>query len=1058
MDKDRDYDPNAPDEEGDEAFAEGAIEDDDVPVQEYESADEDDEEDRHRAEVARKERERLKKIENSRKAKMDMMHAAANKEAAAGGAARSQHRLHFLMRQAEIFQHFAPNLGSEGKKGGKGKKSGARGHRGEHGEADEDAELLAEVEMDEDRAQHRLDVQPKCIKGGEMRPYQMQGLNWMIHLYDNGINGILADEMGLGKTLQTISLLGYLREFRGIKGPHLVVVPKSTLGNWMNEFRRWCPDIRPVKFHGTQEQRAVMKEETVVPGRFDVCVTSYEMVIKERNHFKRFHWRYIIIDEAHRIKNVNSRLSQVVRLFKTNYRMLITGTPLQNNLRELWALLNFLVPEVFTNAEKFEEWFQLGDENESEVVQQLHKLLRPFLLRRLKSDVEKGLPPKKELILKIGLTEMQKKQYAALLQKDMDAITGGAERSRLLNIVMQLRKCCNHPYLFEGAEPGPPYLTGEHLVENSGKMVLLDRLLPKLQSRGSRVLIFSQMTRVLDILEDYALYRGYKYSRIDGNTSGDDRENAIDSYNAPGSEKFIFLLSTRAGGLGINLTTADTVVLYDSDWNPQMDLQAMDRAHRIGQTREVSVYRFCTEGTIEEKVIEKAYKKLRLDAMVIQQGRLAENTKSVNKDELLSMVRYGAELIFSSKDSSSITDEDIDAILARGEQQTKELNDKMAQFTEQAMKFSLDGDLSVYEYKDPDADEGPKDLGVDLKALIAANWVEPAKRERKKMYNETEYFRQVMGAPAPKKREVVWVKRVPLNDFQFFDRERAEALYAKEEAYLKHRAFMEEREEQMRRDDLPPEVVGIELEQMVAEAPPQLTDEERAEREEIISRGFRDWTKRDFQAFVRGCERYGRNEVRDIAREVEGKSEAEVRAYHEVFWKRFKELDEWERILKAIERGEARIQRHSDIARLLRRKVEAYGDPLNELRIAYGPSKGKAYTEEEDRFILCAVNELGYGRWEEVKAEIRRSWRFRFDWFIKSRSPQELARRCDTLIRLVEKELEDEGGKKRDAGDKSTAPSGPATAAPSAAPSESGKKRAGSEDAGGDSKKVKVAA
>ena len=201
---------------------------------------------------------------------------------------------------------------------------------------------------------------------------------------------------------------------------------------------------------------------------------------------------------------------------------------------------------------------------------------------------------------------------------------------------------------FEGAEPGPPFMTGEHLVTTSGKLILLDKLLPKLQQRGSRVLIFSQMTRLLDVLEDYLMYRGYQYCRIDGNTDGQIREDSIEEYNRPGTEKFVFLLSTRAGGLGINLATADTVILYDSDWNPQMDLQAMDRAHRIGQKKEVSVFRFCTDNSVEEKVIEKAYKKLGLDALVIQQGRLQQNAKSVNKDDLANMVRYGAENIFDS--------------------------------------------------------------------------------------------------------------------------------------------------------------------------------------------------------------------------------------------------------------------------------------------------------------------------------------------------------------------------------------------------------------------------
>ncbi|KAF3589800.1 hypothetical protein F2Q69_00032310, partial [Brassica cretica] len=389
---------------------------------------------------------------------------------------------------------------------------------------------------------------------------------------------------------------------------------------------------------------------------------------------------------------------------------------------------------VFSSAETFDEWFQISGENDQqEVVQQLHKVLRPFLLRRLKSDVEKGLPPKKETILKVGMSQMQKQYYKALLQKDLEALNAGGERKRLLNIAMQLRKCCNHPYLFQGAEPGPPYTTGDHLITNAGKMVLLDKLLPKLKERDSRVLIFSQMTRLLDILEDYLMYRGYLYCRIDGNTGGDDRDASIEAYNKPGSEKFVFLLSTRAGGLGINLATADVVILYDSDWNPQVDLQAQDRAHRIGQKKEVQVFRFCTEvdilpfhSAIEEKVIERAYKKLALDALVIQQGRLAEQ-KTVNKDELLQMVRYGAEMVFSSKDST-ITDEDIDRIIAKGEEATAELDAKMKKFTEDAIQFKMDDSADFYDFDDENKDENK----LDFKKIVSDNWNDPPKRERKR--------------------------------------------------------------------------------------------------------------------------------------------------------------------------------------------------------------------------------------------------------------------------------------------------------------------------------------
>lgn len=975
-------------------------------------------------------------------------------------AARGRRRLDFLLKQAEVFQHFAPAASAAAQ----GRKKGGR--HGGYTEEQEDQELLRDEETGGEMAGHRLQVQPSIIAHGKLREYQMQGLNWLIHLYDNGINGILADEMGLGKTLQTISLLAYLREYRGITGPHMIIVPKSTLHNWLAEFRRWCPVIKAVKFHGNAEERQHQKDSMVQPGKFDVVVTSYEMIIKEKNHWKKFHWRYIIIDEAHRIKNENSILSKVVRMLRTNYRLLITGTPLQNNLHELWALLNFLLPEIFSSAEKFDEWFQIGDgggkEAEAEVVQQLHKVLRPFLLRRLKADVEKTLPPKKETILKIGMSDMQRKYYAALLQKDMEAVTGGADRSRLLNIVMQLRKCCNHPYLFQGAEPGPPYITGEHLVENSGKLVLLDKLLPKLKERGSRVLIFSQMTRMIDILEDYCMYRSYQYCRIDGNTSGDDRESQIDGFNADGSEKFIFLLSTRAGGLGINLYTADVVVLYDSDWNPQMDLQAMDRAHRIGQKKEVQVFRFATENSIEEKVIEKAYKKLRLDALVIQQGRLVENTKSVNKEDLLSMVRYGAEMVFSSE-ASKITEQDIDAIIQKGERSTAELNAKLQNFSENAMKFTMDGGLSAYEFEE-DKEPDNTDQVDQLKALMGANWVDPPKRERKRIVSYAENqaaARKGEAKPAGPKTS----KMPSLPDHQFFNNARITELYKKQEAYELHQHAISSREAAMRGQGANDELIAKELAPS-PEDPQPLSAQELAERDELLGQGYSNWNRRDFSAFVRSCSRHGREALTEIAKEVEGKTEAEVREYAAVFFSRGPtHLAEWERIIKQIEAGEQRIHRQAAIANAIAAKLERYKNPWQELKLQYGAAKGKAYTEEEDRFLICMMHRLGYGAWDELKAEIRNSWRFRFDWFFKSRTPQELQRRCDTLIRLIEKENEEDQEKvatKKPRGKrKGDSTAGPEGGEDSKAPSEAGgtapgrKRKASTDGAAGEAKKSK---
>ncbi|XP_066306324.1 probable chromatin-remodeling complex ATPase chain [Miscanthus floridulus] len=979
----------AEDEEDAGADAAAEVDDESQSTEDDESVARDkDDGDETDAVVGKREKARLKELQKMKKQKIQEILDTQNAAIDADMNNKGKGRLKYLLQQTEIFAHFAKGSQSNEKK-----PRGRGRHASKMTEEEEDEEYLKEEEDALAGAGGtRLLTRPACIKG-KMRDYQLAGLNWLIRLYENGINGILADEMGLGKTLQTISLLGYLHEFRGITGPHMVVAPKSTLGNWIKEIQRFCPIIRAVKFLGNPEERNHIRDNLLQPGKFDVCVTSFEMAIKEKSTLRRFSWRYIIIDEAHRIKNENSLLSKTMRIYNTNYRLLITGTPLQNNLHELWALLNFLLPEIFSSAETFDEWFQISGENDQqEVVQQLHKVLRPFLLRRLKSDVEKGLPPKKETILKVGMSQMQKQYYRALLQKDLEVINAGGERKRLLNIAMQLRKCCNHPYLFQGAEPGPPYTTGEHLVENAGKMVLLDKLLPKLKERDSRVLIFSQMTRLLDILEDYLMYRGYQYCRIDGNTGGEDRDASIEAFNRPGSEKFVFLLSTRAGGLGINLATADVVVLYDSDWNPQADLQAQDRAHRIGQKKEVQVFRFCTEYTIEEKVIERAYKKLALDALVIQQGRLAEQ-KTVNKDDLLQMVRFGAEMVFSSKDST-ITDEDIDRIIAKGEETTAELDAKMKKFTEDAIKFKMDDNAELYDFDD-EKDENK----VDFKKLVSDNWIEPPRRERKRNYSESDYFKQALRQGAPAKPREPRIPRMPhLHDFQFFNNQRLNELYEKEVWYLMQANQKKDTIDGEDEDQLEP-----------------LTAEEQEEKERLLEEGFASWTRRDFNTFIRACEKYGRNDIKSISSEMEGKTEEEVQRYAKVFKERYKELSDYDRIIKNIERGEARISRKDEIMKAIGKKLDRYKNPWLELKIQYGQNKGKFYNEECDRFMLCMVHKLGYGNWDELKAAFRMSPLFRFDWFVKSRTTQELARRCDTLIRLVEKENQEYDEQERQA-------------------------------------------
>ncbi|KAJ9657966.1 chromatin remodeling complex Adenosinetriphosphatase [Coniosporium apollinis] len=946
-------------------------------------------------------------------------------------------RFRYLLGLTDLFRHFIetnPNPRikeimaeidrqnqeeEEKAKKGHTRKGGAAGERRRKTEQEEDKELVRDEKRGGESATVFRDS-PAFIKGGQMRDYQVAGLNWLISLHENGISGILADEMGLGKTLQTISFLGYLRFICGITGPHLVVVPKSTLDNWKREFGRWIPEINVLVLQGAKEERNNLINERLVDEKFDVCITSYEMILREKTHLKKFAWEYIIIDEAHRIKNEESSLAQIIRLFNSRNRLLITGTPLQNNLHELWALLNFLLPDVFGDSEAFDQWFSSQEEDQDTVVQQLHKVLRPFLLRRVKSDVEKSLLPKKEINLYVGMSEMQVRWYQKILEKDIDAVNGAAgkkeSKTRLLNIVMQLRKCCNHPYLFEGAEPGPPYTTDEHLVNNAAKMVMLDKLLKRMKAQGSRVLIFSQMSRVLDILEDYSVMRGYQYCRIDGSTAHEDRIAAIDDYNKPDSEKFLFLLTTRAGGLGINLTSADIVVLFDSDWNPQADLQAMDRAHRIGQTKQVMVFRFVTENAIEEKVLERAAQKLRLDQLVIQQGRAQQPVKNAaSKDELLNMIQHGAEKVFQSQGGigvvggkADLTDDDFEAILSRGEERTAELNAKYEKLgIDDLQKFTSD---SAYEWNGQSFVPSKKEIGI--------NWINPAKRERKEQsYSMDKYYRaalQTGGRTADTKPRVPRApKHVSIHDYQFYP-EKLKVLQDKELAWYRKENGIKAPLLEGTEEDLVEREADRDLVQLDIDNAEPLTEAEKEEKERLTEQGF-DWNRRDFQQFINGSAKYGRNNYHLIEDEVDGKNAEEIKAYAKVFWQRYTDIPGWEKFVKAVEEGENAIRTRERHQKLLRKKISMYRVPLQQMKINYTVSttNKKVYTEEEDRFILVCLDKFGIdseGLYERIRDEIRESPLFRFDWFFLSRTPVEISRRCTTLITTVVREFEDRNG------------------------------------------------
>ncbi|XP_024117583.1 chromodomain-helicase-DNA-binding protein 3, partial [Oryzias melastigma] len=389
------------------------------------------------------------------------------------------------------------------------------------------------------------------------------------------------------------------------------------------------------------------------PIKFHVLLTSYELITIDQAILGSITWACLVVDEAHRLKNNQSKFFRILNGYKIYYKLLLTGTPLQNNLEELFHLLNFLTPDRFNNLEGFLEEF--ADISKEDQIKKLHDLLGPHMLRRLKADVFKNMPAKTELIVRVELSPMQKKYYKFILTRNFEALNskGGGNQVSLLNIMMDLKKCCNHPYLFPVAAVEAPVLPngsydGNLLVKSSGKLTLLQKMLKKLKDEGHRVLIFSQMTKMLDLLEDFLEFEGYKYERIDGGITGGLRQEAIDRFNAPGAQQFCFLLSTRAGGLGINLASADTVIIYDSDWNPHNDIQAFSRAHRIGQNKKVMIYRFVTRGSVEERITQVAKRKMMLTHLVVRPG-LGSKTGSMSKQELDDILKFGTEELFKDE-------------------------------------------------------------------------------------------------------------------------------------------------------------------------------------------------------------------------------------------------------------------------------------------------------------------------------------------------------------------------------------------------------------------------
>lgn len=352
------------------------------------------------------------------------------------------------------------------------------------------------------RIREEVTKQPRMLVGGKLKDYQVKGLQWMVSLFNNHLNGILADEMGLGKTIQTISLITFLMEKKQVPGPFLVIVPLSTMTNWALEFARWAPSVKVICYKGAPPVRRNLSV-AIRQGGWHVLLTTYEFIIKDRAALSKTKWVYMIIDEGHRMKNTKSKLALTLQQYYfSRYRLILTGTPLQNNLPELWAILNFALPKIFNSVKSFDEWFntpfantgaqdemKLTEEETILIVKRLHKVLRPFLLRRLKKDVESELPDKVERVVKCRMSSLQSRLYAQMKAEGIISSDGGKGFRGLNNTVMQLKKICNHPFVFEEVENAmnPYSVSNDLLWRVSGKFELLDRILPKFKRSGHRV-------------------------------------------------------------------------------------------------------------------------------------------------------------------------------------------------------------------------------------------------------------------------------------------------------------------------------------------------------------------------------------------------------------------------------------------------------------------------------------------------------------------------------------------------------------------------------------------
>jgi chromodomain-helicase-DNA-binding protein 4 len=581
--------------------------------------------------------------------------------------------------------------------------------------------------------------QPGNLVGGELMKYQIEGLNWLYYQWHEQRNGILADEMGLGKTIQVIAFMATMVQEHNCF-PFLIIVPNSTAANWRREIKQWIPSLRVVAYFGSAQAREMAYKYEMYPEgtkelRCHIVVTSYEAAADDscKRMFRSVSWAGLIVDEGQRLKNDKSQLYTALSSVRAPFRLLMTGTPLQNNARELFNLLHFLDDKIDA-AELEEKYAEMTSEN----VKELHDQIRPFILRRTKAQVLTFLPPLGQVILPISMSHLQKQLYKSILSKRPELLKAlftsdnslkQQERANLSNILMQLRKCLCHPFAYSREieeRTDVAAVSHRNLVEASAKLSLLELLLPKLKERGHRVLIFSQFLDMLNIVEDFLDGMEMAYQRLDGQMGSLEKQKRIDQFNAPDSPLFAFLLSTRAGGVGINLATADTVIILDPDWNPHQDLQAIARAHRIGQKKKVLCFQLMTRASVEEKIIQMGRKKMALDHVVVEQL----DAEDMEDHDVESILKFGAAELFKTDSADQdirYDDESIEKLLDRSHIENTKTNTEddsaEAQFSFARVwandKGTLQNDLGTFE-EDVAPDPGVWDKILKERQAIAA--------------------------------------------------------------------------------------------------------------------------------------------------------------------------------------------------------------------------------------------------------------------------------------------------------------------------------------------------